>query len=68
MSFSIRCGIAALGCGLLALVCSCEKRHAGELPEHGEHDHAAAESKAPEAAQSPGSSAMPTPAEFFPKK
>jgi len=68
MSFFIRCGIAGLGCAFLAVICSCEKHHAGELPEHGEHDRAAAESKSSEAAHSPGSSVTPTPAEFFPKK
>ena len=68
MSFSIRCGIAALGCAFIAVICSCEKHHAGELPEHGEHDRAAVESKAPETVHPPGSSTTPTPAEFFPKK
>ena len=68
MSFSIRCGIAAIGCAFLAVICSCEKHHAGELPEHGEHDRAAVENKTAGAAQSPGSSATPTAAEFFPKK
>jgi hypothetical protein len=50
---------------LLALICSCEKHHAGELPEHGEHDRAV-EGKVPEAAPSSSPSATATPAEFFP--
>ena len=67
MSFSFRCAIAALGCALLALICSCEKHHAGELPEHGEHDRGL-EGKAPETSPPPAPSATATPAEFFPEK
>jgi hypothetical protein len=65
MNLSFRCGIAALGCGFLAVICSCEKHHAGELPEQGEHDRAP-EDKTPEVAPSPSPSATATPAEFFP--
>ena len=65
MSLSFRCAIAALGCGFLAVICSCEKHHAGELPEHGEHDRTL-EGGTPEAASSPSPSATASPAEFFP--
>jgi hypothetical protein len=66
MSFSFRRGIAAFGCAFLALICSCEKHHVGELPEQSEHDRAL-EGKAPETAPPPGPSTTATPAEFFPK-
>jgi hypothetical protein len=57
----------------LALICSCEKHHVGEMPEvqkeHVEgatgHEEAASEKSIPEA---PISKSTPTPAEFFPAK
>ena len=66
MRLSLRCCLASLGCAFLGLICSCEKHHAGELLEHGEHDRAL-NGKAPEIATSPGPSITATPAEFFPK-
>ncbi len=61
MSFSLRRIAAAFAGASIALICSCEMHHVGELSQP-------AEDQTPPAASSPAPAASPTPAEFFPKK
>ncbi|MEP6603510.1 MAG: hypothetical protein ABJB69_06155 [Spartobacteria bacterium] len=70
MSFFFRCCLAALGCLLLAFICSCDKHHLGEAPEvQKEHvDLAHGGGDAPAASPDSSAATTPTPAEFFPEK
>ncbi len=59
MSFSIRRMAAAFACAAVALICSCEMHHVGELSQP-------AEDQTHPVASSPAPGVSPTPAEFFP--